>query len=469
MSYYEDKLNAITSSGGWQTPGFESAQKAYSRLVLTLDSLSDHEGIEGETGRAAGQAFSKLQAKFNVLHTSVVAMQGVIESANRELMQADSDGGLPPGLPPDWVYAAARNTPEPTTPLFVPELGITVAANAVVGVAERLFGNKREEEAKRRYEAIEAKLKVRAQELRAKESGKNIDRLTPVEDVTTENGISEDYSAGDGSQSGGGTLPRGHSASYVDTSTYGRGSGSAASGVGLAGATSGSSGSGTSPSADGGYSSDGSGSAGGHYGSNAGGYYGTEGGTGPSYSADSNSQGQIPGTSGGFSGANAAMGAGMMGGGAAAGAAALKYGSGAGGIGGASGIGSVGGIGGAGSLGGSGGLNGPGGANSGSAGVRGSGGLLGSGGQGAGAGASGTGGASAASGGAGGAGGRGGMMGTGGQGGGSQSKDKRPGLGGHIAPKIEDEDEFVLRPKSAGSGGRAERLADEPTQASESN
>lgn len=50
--------------------------------------------------------------------------------------------------------------------------------------------------------------------------------------------------------------------------------------------------------------------------------------------------------------------------------------------------------------------------------------------------------------------------GMGGQGGGQQSKDKRPGLAGHIAPKLEDDDEVALRPKSAAAGGRDSAVAE---------
>lgn len=46
------------------------------------------------------------------------------------------------------------------------------------------------------------------------------------------------------------------------------------------------------------------------------------------------------------------------------------------------------------------------------------------------------------------------MMAGGGQGGTSGKKDKKSGLGGHIAPKLEDDDDFIPQSDSARAGSR---------------
>lgn len=46
------------------------------------------------------------------------------------------------------------------------------------------------------------------------------------------------------------------------------------------------------------------------------------------------------------------------------------------------------------------------------------------------------------------------MMAGGGAGGGSDKKEKKSGLGGHIAPKLEDDEDFTAQSDSARAGSR---------------
>lgn len=148
---------------------------------------------------------------------------------------------------------------------------------------------------------------------------------------------------------------------------------------------------------------------------------------------------------------NPGLTAGLLGGGAIAGGAALRWGKGAGAAG-TQGLG-PGGLGGAGGTGGllGSGAPGTGGAGSG-AGLPGGRGLAG---NVPGGGAGGTTGLGAGSGSASGGSANGIMAGGGaGAGGGSDRKGKRSGLGGHIAPKIEDDEDFVPQSDSARAGQR---------------
>jgi hypothetical protein len=172
------------------------------------------------------------------------------------------------------------------------------------------------------------------------------------------------------------------------------------------------------PGGSGGYSAPGSGG----YGGSGSGGSGSDSGGGP-LSVDDGSTGYLAGGSGGSSG----LGAFALGGGSAAAAAALRARTA--GLGGSGGVGS---------------------------GVTGSGGILGGG---TGPGASGVGASDAAGTGAGAAGGRGGMMGGGGMGGGKTDKAKRAGMGGAIAPKLEDDPEYTPLPEGARAGRRATKDA----------
>ena len=165
---------------------------------------------------------------------------------------------------------------------------------------------------------------------------------------------------------------------------------------------------------------------------------------------------------------NPGLNGGLLGGAGLAGGAALRWssqggtmGPNAGGVGGPGGIGApggaggIGGVGGIGGAGGAGGVGAPGGAGSAIAGGRGlAGGLPGGG--------SGAAGAGPGSGGAAGAGARGGMvsggtpMGGRGGGAGGGNNGKKSGLGGHIAPKLEDDEDFMPQSDSARAGSRDE-------------
>ena len=165
---------------------------------------------------------------------------------------------------------------------------------------------------------------------------------------------------------------------------------------------------------------------------------------------------------------NPGLNGGLLGGAGLAGGAALRWtsqggtmGPNAGGVGGPGGIGApggaggIGGVGGIGGAGGAGGVGAPGGASSAIAGGRGlAGGLPGGG--------SGAAGAGPGSGAAAGAGARGGMvsggtpMGGRGGGAGGGNNGKKSGLGGHIAPKLEDDEDFMPQSDSARAGSRDE-------------
>jgi hypothetical protein len=478
MGTYEDKLNEVLSQGDWDAPNFAPVREAYAVLSETLGALAKHDAVQGDAGEAASESFKALRSKFESLEKSVGSMENVISRANSDLSTArNGTGNLPSGELPSWIHGAV-DAAEVGSKVFIPAMGISVAANAAVGVFESFLGGQREAEAKAQYEALETKLVERGQELkdaaqRSQTPGKN--------NETPGDGNTPGKTPGGGGDGPGGYTPPSYTPpSYPNYPGNGNGDGNDTGVI-------------RSP----------------HWEPNpvkpptgnpnpeppigypeppprnptTGGPYPpfpTDPNPHPEYprpeiddwpnddsrySVDSGDTGTIPGSGygsgsgyGGASGsiygnggASQGLSAGLMGGGAAAGAAALKYttGGGIGGAaGGAGGIGGMGGFGGAGAP-GAGGLSGAAGA-----GARGSGGLLGSGAQ---SGAGGTGaGAGSGAGSAGGAGAsRGGMMGMGGQGaGGNQQKDKRPGLGGHIAPKLEDDDDFVLRSKSAGAGGR---------------
>lgn len=176
---------------------------------------------------------------------------------------------------------------------------------------------------------------------------------------------------------------------------------------------------------------------------------GTVPGTGPGTGGSGSGGGGLQGGIGGGGG----LGSGLIGGGAGAAALAAAK------LGGGSGAGSLSGAGGAGGMGGAGGKGFGGAGGSGAGGRLGGGGLLGgaqSGGStGAAGGAGGAGGSGSTTGAA--AGGRGGTGMMGGGAGNDDEREKRSGLGGPLAPKLDDESDMAPRSTGASAGGRTPR------------
>ncbi len=412
----ESQLRQIVDDSPWVAPQLRPLREALDGLDATMKKLAGNPGWEGAAARAAGEQWVLLQRAFSKVADSVVTVEAVIERANTVRYHARSDlNNLTVGHVPPWVRVAAQDADAAAT-VFIPVLGKSVPATSAVNLFESFLGNERRQAVAKINAALETELSACAAEL------KSVDFSTDFWDVpepqtTPPPGPVPDPTIRVGG-GGGYALPSSPTYDVPDYPGGGSstpGGGSPAPGIG---------GSFPSPPAH------------------------------PSPSIDDGSVGTLPGYTGGAGGgfgaggtggvggygggANSGLTAGVLGGATAASAAALRFGTG-GGFGG----GGIGGGGVAGGVSGSGGLLGAGGAGQGGAG--------GAAGAGAGSGATGTGAAGGA---------RGGMMGGQPMGGGAGAgkKDKRSGLGGLMAPKIEDDaSEFIPLPDGARAGGRDQR------------
>jgi hypothetical protein len=469
MGEKEAELRAIVEAERFDIPELVSLKVATESLKSTMTGIMDSPGWEGASADQAKILFTKLIDNFQKVTTATEMIQQTIHSANSARDRAaESANSLPSGkVDPFWVNAAR-------TASSVVYLGQTLPADLAIGFIQNHLGNEREEAAKAAVAALEADLKYESTNLsKSREILETADSgdvpppppPPPLPQPSPQpvggsdspargtNGTGSTPSQGSGGLGGG-----------IDTNWTGPGGDP---GITQYPTTSnpptyiGGGGPGTNfnpgPSVDGGLvggTLPGTAPGGGHGGSTfPGGSNGADG-------LNGGGGGLGSGLAGGGGGA-AALAAAKLGGAGGAGRLGLNGGGGAGSNGanarlGAAGSGGAGGRLGGGGLAGAGGTGGTGGAG---AGARlGGGGLLGSSGSGATPGAAGAGGAAATSGGSGARG--GGMMGGGGGGGGGGDKEKRSGLGGFMAPKLEDEDDAAPRSTGASAGGRQPKSED---------
>ena len=422
---YETELAAIVNAPAWGIPNIDQLGKALDHLVDNLTILVASPGGKGNWAASASDSFAALQKKYFAARLALPAIDGAIANANNAKSAArDAYCRLPGISVPDEVKLAVAAAAVGTA-IAVPILGPTpIAAALVLGMVEGMFGNQREAQAKAALDTLQKDLSIPAGGLAA--SNQAI-AATPNKWFGS---VAQNPTDG-GSQSGSGSVT---SRPSPAAKRYYAGAGSA--GLGGSGA-----GQGFAPGAPG--SSVGGGSA------------GSDGASHSSTSADGDlSGGTVPGTGNGGNGLAGAVGGlggeglrGLgIGAGSAASAAAVAAASRMGGLGNL-GTGSLGGVG----LGGGGVRTGGLGAAAGKGGSGGTGGLLGSGSKATVA-------ATSAEEGAGGAAGsKSGNSMMGGQGGGAagREKEKRSGLGGLMAPKLEDDEELGPRSAGARAGGRS--------------
>lgn len=427
MGSAEEELKAIAVSQEWDLPGTPALKSALEVIDTMMNastkSLSDN--MKGSASTAAQATFVKLRKNFQDLQTEVTNIESAITLANERREAAIKALESLPGAEIDPAIANAARTAS-----AVVFRGITLPADTAISVIQGMLGNEREEKAEAARTALKENLVAPTQQLTA--SRQNLQQYEPVVP-----GVAppEPYE------------PMAPVTPGTPGPTYpGPGGGGGAGGSG--------SGTGTAVIVGGGLVPHGNPTI-----IPPVGVLTVDGNLdGVDTSVDCGPRPNLTPVGG-----NTGIGQGVLGGGASAAAivAARLAKGGTAGLAGGGRFGTAGSLFGGGASGGVGGLGGAGGVGGvGGAGARpGVGGLLGSGAGGtsaaAGSASSATGSGNAAAGGRSGT----GMMG-GNSGGAANEKEKRSGLGGPLAPKLEDEDEGRPRSAAAGAGGR-DNLSDE--------
>lgn len=435
MGSAEEELKAIAVSQEWDLPGTPALKSALEVIDTMMNastkSLSDN--MKGSASTAAQATFVKLRKNFQDLQTEVTNIESAITLANERREAAIKALESLPGAEIDPAIANAARTAS-----AVVFRGITLPADTAISVIQGMLGNEREEKAEAARNALKENLVAPTQQLSV--SRQNLRIYEPVVPGVAPPEPYEPMAP---------VTPGTPGPTYPGPGGGGGGAGGSGSGTGTAVIVGG----GLVPHGNptiippvGVLTVDGN-------------------LVGVDTSVDCGPRPNLTPVGG-----NTGIGLGVLGGGGAS-AAAIAVGARLA-TGGTAGLGGGGRFGNAGSMFGGGSSSGPGGAGAGGAGGAGRpggaggvggrpsvGGLLGSGAGGtptaAGSASSATGSGNAAAGGRSGT----GMMG-GNSGGAASEKEKRSGLGGPLAPKLEDEDEGRPRSAAAGAGGR-DNLSDE--------
>ncbi|WP_417563456.1 hypothetical protein [Microbacterium sp.] len=448
---WEQRLQNIANGQRFAMPAAKQLVQTMDELTPLLDKAAADPGIAGKTGMAASDSLQDASRKSVSVSATTQQLTAAVTAANAVQDQAEKDlAGLSSGQLSPTDEAIVRAAATGATIMF-PGFSV-LAGEGAVQLVNWFLGNKREETAK-------AAVQRASEQLDAIYVPQSMADPSALDGTTPKNpGGSVPGSTGTGGGGGGPSF-----ANYPDAGSTPTGSAQLPPGITV-----------HPPSTDPGYTSPGYNPPG----YNPGGYptypgpgddgslhpvvvppgqdpWGPGGGLTPNGpGAGGTTWGPGAGV-GGPVGSGGGSGSGLLGGvgagigGAAVGGVALvggarmagRGGLGAGGVGvGGAGIGGVGGVG----MAGAGGANGAGARTAGRAG-----GLLGGGAAGRQGGA-----ARGSSGSA--AGGRGGLMGAGGSGRGASDRDRQEGrgLGGPIAPKLEDDEERGPRSEAAGAGGR---------------
>ncbi len=430
MGKYEDELKALAAAPDWEVPALNQLENELPELVALMAKIAGATGLTGASAESAQAVFSALQKQFAEIHDNVHEVKDMIFYANNTRRMVN-DGPLP-----STHIDGGTRTAITAGSFALGPLGVLSAQGGMQVYEDHLKGQ-REDAARKKLDEFHASLAGRDLALKQpKQLAVDFVPDQPAPPPSSTDGW-RNGNPGYGSGPGGGN--------------YG--------GPGVSGASSG--GPGAGGSGTGGFGTGGPGTGGPHYVPGGPGYVPGGHATVPSVDGGLDG-GYLPGT-GGAGGPGGAGGSGGGAGGPNGGGLPFRPGGGLGGavsggagaaalavgarVGGSGMTGTGGGLGGFGSAGGgAGGMGGAGGA----AANPGAGGLLG-GAKGGGVGAAGE-----AAGGSGAAGSRpGGAMMGGGQGGaGGGEKEKRSGLGGPMAPKLEDDIERGPRSAGAMAGGR---------------
>ncbi|MFV0634857.1 hypothetical protein [Demequina sp.] len=464
MGPNEQALDAILAAPAWKAEQFPELMLSLGALRRALADLAlpDPDRWSGKAAEQAASTFGDLSDICGNLKSALTEVQSAVSSANSAVDRARSArGGLPSATVPSWLHAAV-DVAQAAGEVNVIIGGYAYVADKAVGIFEGILGNNREEEAKATLEALAEDLAAPKERVNESLSKLSLDLV--VDDTASDDEVEQWRLTNPDPLPGGPfpvpatpRLPKAVADKFPELRYADEGApDDVPDGWSVPSPTDPPRWVPPEPGTDWGSGNDlGVNPPSTPYPDSDDGLW--HGGSGPDIDSGTS------GTTGGGGGSH--WGTGLLGGGAAAGAVAVGLGARARAAAAAAQAGMPGagmaGVPGAGGLLGSGATSGVGGVGAGGAGASGAAGAgrgMSSGLVGGGSGTAGSGAGSGATGGrgSGSSGGRGMMAGGGAGTGAGQSKDKpaRSGLGGPVAPKLEDDDEFVRQSEQARAGCR---------------
>ncbi|CAN5304462.1 hypothetical protein BH11ACT3_BH11ACT3_12530 [soil metagenome] len=145
MGTNEDELVRIVSAGHYRIPQLELLRVAIANLATSLNKVSANPGFGGESSDAASERLLDMRKRYLDIDGYAGDIQGQIDRANAAVDDASKAlANLPDAQVPPWVHVSLA-TAKTTIPF--PGLGPVLVADGAVGVIENFLGSKREEAA----------------------------------------------------------------------------------------------------------------------------------------------------------------------------------------------------------------------------------------------------------------------------------------------------------------------------------
>jgi len=207
MGANEDQLRKILDEGHWDVPSLVPLETALDGLLAALKRLRASDGWSGKAAEAANAKFVTMESSYTAVRSAVEEIRGVVANANLRLDDARRDyNQLPSGAVPGWLagvvqeareagHAVARPLPDG------PEFAVD---SAIDGVANWLTGN-REDAAKQALATLETSLAIEARKLA--EPAVNLNKAIGDSGEATRLRVGDSSTAVDSPTSPGGTTP----------------------------------------------------------------------------------------------------------------------------------------------------------------------------------------------------------------------------------------------------------------------
>lgn len=174
MGANEDTLKQIASSPKFDIPELVPLRVALDSLQTRLKTVADNPGWEGTSAEAASEAMLKMRKTYFQIEQQVTRLEKAIEHANEIRTQAiGAIDDLPNAQAPSWVH----NMLDAADPFDFPGIGPVSQAQGGLSVIEQFLGTQREAKAAAALETYQTKLETPSgiaaevrQELRATQS-----------------------------------------------------------------------------------------------------------------------------------------------------------------------------------------------------------------------------------------------------------------------------------------------------------
>jgi len=147
---YETELAEIVNAPDWAIPQIGQLGDALGQLMKDLTHLHQNPGGEGNWADSASAAYATLYTRYSAAQVTLFEVQLALSVANIEKSAAAEAYSRLPGVSVPHNIRAAVAAATVGATIVVPELGpIPIAAGLVLGMVENLFGDQREAEAKK--------------------------------------------------------------------------------------------------------------------------------------------------------------------------------------------------------------------------------------------------------------------------------------------------------------------------------